>query len=140
MELQNYPLIAHLLTFAVGIGVGLLVAWFVLPSGRQSKRLQEQLEATEEKLVRYQDDVREHFSKTSNLVNELTNTYHNLHEHLSLGAYMLGKHSLSNESMRLRDLHFPELTEQEQAASSRLNYSSISLDKKDVLSIEESYA
>jgi uncharacterized membrane-anchored protein YhcB (DUF1043 family) len=142
MSLFNSSMIGLLFSLFTGTGVGVLLAWYVLPSGRNNQRMQEQLKAAEEKLERYQEDVREHFSKTSNLVNDLTSTYHQLHEHLSMGAYILGNHSLSNDSLRLRDLHFPEfgLTDDSEEPAARLNYSSISLDKKDVLSIEESYA
>jgi len=141
MLLKNSGILGFIITFIMGIGVGVLFAWFVLPIGRHGKRLQEQLKATEEKLTRYQNDVQEHFAKTADLINQLTITYHSLHEHLSVGAYTLGNNSLSNESVRLRDLEFPqfELAEKVDPSLQRLHYTSISLDKKDALSIEESY-
>lgn len=134
--------IAFFLTFLLGAGIGALVVRFLLPN-QQTKRLEQQLQATEEKLARYQEEVHSHFVKTSDLINNLTATYRDLHEHLSVGAYMLAQQSLPSEIAQLRTLHFPELAQHEaqEVIEPHLPYTSVSLDQKDASTKkEESYA
>lgn len=145
MLLQSFGTLGFLITLIVGAGCGILLSWFgFLGLGRQGKQMQEQLRATEEKLEHYQQDVHTHFSKTADLINQLTNTYHSLHEHLSIGAYTLGNHSLSNDAIRLRDLTFPQLglteRKEEENSARQLDYTNIPLDNPDTTSNEESYA
>lgn len=59
---------------------------------RNSKRiqqLQEQLEAKTEELESYRGDVNEHFLKTAELVDNLTQSYKAVYDHLEGGAYRL---------------------------------------------------
>lgn len=63
----------------------------------QNRELEERAQRAEEELKRYQQDVAEHFAKTSELVNNLTHSYRDVYEHLANSALKLTTPALSRQ-------------------------------------------
>lgn len=69
--------------------VGAVIGFLMGRSGGGAQRqaeLAEKLESTQKELDSYKSEVTEHFEKTAALVNNLTNSYKDVHEHLATGA------------------------------------------------------
>jgi len=61
------------------------------------RELEQRLHEAESNLQGYQRDVAEHFSQTSALVNNLTQAYREVHEHLANGALKLATPAISRQ-------------------------------------------
>lgn len=59
--------------------------------------LEQRLHHAETTLQAYQRDVAEHFAQTSQLVNNLTQSYREVHEHLASGALKLATPAISRQ-------------------------------------------
>lgn len=78
----------------VALLVGAVIGFLMGRSGNASNRqaeLAEQLENTTKELENYKEEVNDHFEKTAVLVNNLTNSYKEVHVHLATGANGLCK-------------------------------------------------
>ena len=89
------------IVFAIGGGAGYFIARQI--KDKRTLELEQQLEATQNKLNDYQEDVHRHFLKTSLLFNKLTDDYREVYEHLASGAQ-----TLCNEKTRISALDLPE--------------------------------
>lgn len=78
----------YLLMFLLGAVAGVLYAKQQLPDHRV-KELESLLHDLQGRHERYQRDVGEHFEQTATLVNELTQRYRDVHNHLVQGATSL---------------------------------------------------
>ena len=72
----------------VGGIIGFLFGRSGAGNSRQAE-LAEQLQTTRNELENYKEDVANHFEKTAELVNNLTNSYQDVHQHLAGGAQNL---------------------------------------------------
>jgi len=88
----------------VGIGIGMLVAYFLLPGTKRAKELQRDLEKVTAEFAQYRSRVTEHFSTTSDLFQDLTSRYRGLYDHLALGA-----RDLCKEASNAPRLTFPDV-------------------------------
>ncbi len=73
----------------VALVVGAVIGFLMGRSGGNNNRqqeLSEQLESTQKELESYKEQVTGHFEKTAALVNNLTQSYQDVHEHLAKGA------------------------------------------------------
>lgn len=86
-SLETMIMIAAIV-FCVGALLGAIISRTLIPGNRQ-KGLEANLDATRNELNRYQTDVAEHFEHTSELVNKLTQSYKDVHQHLAKGAIQL---------------------------------------------------
>jgi len=77
--------------FAGGCAVGALVFGTMSRGTKDAKKLKAELEEKEQELQAYKSGVASHFNKTSELVNELTQDYVKVYQHLSEGARTLGE-------------------------------------------------
>ncbi len=84
------------LTFCAGAAVGALISVQIC-RGKESTRLKKELEALKEEYARYKENVGRHFVQTSTLVNNLTQSYKDVHQHLSNGAQSLCDAELAME-------------------------------------------
>ena len=91
-----------------GIVIGLLLTRALHPEEKKRKALQEELEKTRQELKDYQHDVTSHFMQTSNHINNLTQNYRELHEHLSHGAMRLASPEISRQMI---DAGYGKLTD-----------------------------
>ena len=85
----------------VGAVIGYIIAAGAAPSGSGRRTLENRLKSTEQQLEDYKTEVTHHFERTAELVNNLTESYKDVHEHLAKGAGTLadpnlGKQFLSN--------------------------------------------
>jgi uncharacterized protein len=65
----------------------------------QAQDLETRLQSAEEQLKVYQQEVSEHFLETSRLVNQLTQSYKEVHEHLADSALKLSNPEISRQLM-----------------------------------------
>lgn len=89
-------IIACLITLAAGAIAGYLLAGRGAGAQRNSE-LEKRLSDTEDKLHSYQRDVTEHFAQTAELVNNLTENYRAMHEHLANSALKLTTPEISRQ-------------------------------------------
>ncbi|WP_415901763.1 YhcB family protein [Neptuniibacter sp. QD29_5] len=82
--MENVWLIS-IAALVVGAVIGFLMGRSDGGAQRQAE-LAEKLESTQKELDSYKSEVTEHFEKTAALVNNLTNSYKDVHEHLATGA------------------------------------------------------
>lgn len=84
---------------AVALIVGILIGKSLGGgSSAAQQSLEKELESTKEELEKYKLQVTEHFSKTADLVNNMTESYKDVYRHLAESAEQLG----ANEQFKLR--------------------------------------
>ena len=88
--------ITALFATLIGACVGALLYKFTGPDS-PSRKMRERAERAEEELKRYQQDVTHHFADTSKLVNNLTQSYRDVYEHLANSALKLTTPALSRQ-------------------------------------------
>ncbi len=98
MDLLATQWMIGLLGFAAGIAVGALIYHFTRSDGGMSGHVAEELEQLRAENEAYQSNVARHFQRTAELVNNLTESYRDVHEHLAQGAQ-----SLCSEDEALRN-------------------------------------
>ncbi len=90
-------ILACLFCLALGAVLGFLLTRTLHPQAQQRKELEDQLEKTRDELKEYQQAVTTHFLDTSARVNNLTESYRSLHEHLASGAMHLANPEISRQ-------------------------------------------
>lgn len=70
----------------VGLGLGLLWGHQSSPSGQKHREVERKLDQVLQDNKAYEDEVVEHFSDTARLLNNLTESYRDVHNHLAKGA------------------------------------------------------
>lgn len=73
----------------VGTAIGVFFSRTFTPDTRKSRVLEKQLQDADTSLKNYQQEVSEHYVKTAKLVEDLTDSYRNVHNHLAEGAATL---------------------------------------------------
>lgn len=95
MSFSTSDLPSTLLLIALGVIIGAALSK-ILNRGPSVTELQQKLEESQDQLDQYRQDVDRHFQTTAELVNNLTQSYRAVHEHLSQGAQKLTSHASSN--------------------------------------------
>lgn len=80
---------AALVPFLVGLAVGGLAVYLLLPARRQQGQLRKERDEAAAALTHHREEVDAHFLRTAELVNQLTSSYRAMHDHLSGGARTL---------------------------------------------------
>ncbi len=75
----------YLVVFAAGFAGGYALLYF-RPHDTRVRELESHLATLQGKYEHYQQAVTGHFAQTAQLVNNLTNAYRDVHEHLQTGA------------------------------------------------------
>lgn len=70
----------------LGLGAGLLLGRRSSPAGQKHREVERKLDQVLQDKKAYEDEVVEHFSDTAKLLNTLTESYRNVHNHLARGA------------------------------------------------------
>ena len=78
-----------ILALIVGAMIGALAYRLLAPSVKQTDKIKTELDQAREELNSYKASVNQHFSKTSELVNDLTQNYVKVYQHLAEGAQTL---------------------------------------------------
>jgi uncharacterized membrane-anchored protein YhcB (DUF1043 family) len=71
---------------ALGVVLGVVFASRLGGTPSRIKELESQVKSLEERHERYKDDVSEHFNVTSELVQQMTQSYRDVYQHLAMGA------------------------------------------------------
>lgn len=87
----------------VGLFAGYLIAQRTAPSQQSQNQLQSHLQDLQQQQENYQHEVTEHFVETANLLNQLTNSYTDVHNHLAKGAQLLAGENASDSLQALPD-------------------------------------
>lgn len=75
----------------VGLAIGALLGLRMSPQGQKNRELEGKLDQAIQDKKAYEDEVIEHFSNTAGLINKLTDSYRDVHNHLATGAATLCK-------------------------------------------------
>jgi len=78
-----------ILSFALGLVIGCIGAYLFLGHYSNTAKLREELSELRERFSDYRDQVTQHFMRTSELVQEMTQSYRSVYEHLATGAQEL---------------------------------------------------
>lgn len=90
MEITTSVWQISLIALAAGALIGALAYRLFAPSVREADQVKSDLDATRDELHSYRASVNEHFDKTAELVNDLTQNYVRVYQHLAAGAQTLG--------------------------------------------------
>ncbi len=88
--------ITSLISLFVGAGLGAFLL-YLFRAQVYSRDLEQRLHEAENTLQSYQRDVADHFAQTSQLVNNLTQSYRDVHEHLANSALKLATPAISRQ-------------------------------------------
>lgn len=83
---MSAQLISSFFIFAVGTGIGILLQRYVLSRGTHVAQLERELDKLKGEQLSMQDALQQHYSQTSELTQNLTNSYQELYEHIAKGA------------------------------------------------------
>lgn len=106
MDQTTLLLLVALVAFVVGIILGKLLS-SSSAGNKEREQLAQDLAASREELDEYKSQVTEHFAKTAELVNNMTESYKDVYRHLAESSEQLG----ANEQYRMRigtDISKPE--------------------------------
>ncbi len=78
-----------LLMLGIGIGLGVAIGRSMYSTEDHSEALQQEMDQLKKEYDDYRNSVNQHFATTSDLVNELTNSYRKVYQHLATGAQTL---------------------------------------------------
>ncbi len=73
----------------LGIVLGSIVTYLVVARNGRTRKLQDELDQLKDRFTDYRDQVTQHFMRTSELVQEMTQSYRAVYEHLASGAQNL---------------------------------------------------
>jgi len=79
-----------IIALVAGVLIGALAYRLLSPSVKQADKVKTELDVAREELDSYRASVNQHFDKTSELVNDLTQNYVKVYQHLAQGAQTLG--------------------------------------------------
>ena len=74
---------------ALGAMVGSIITYLVVARHGRTRELQNELDQLKDRFTDYRDQVTQHFMRTSELVQEMTQSYRAVYEHLAIGAQNL---------------------------------------------------
>ena len=103
-----------LLLLLAGMALGGVLTHFLHPALRQQREGSQREQASQQQLRDYQAQVAEHFTETAELLNRMTASYREVHNHLARGAQQLcgegaGRHLLARSPVHELDYVQPEL-------------------------------
>jgi uncharacterized membrane-anchored protein YhcB (DUF1043 family) len=78
-----------ILSFLIGIALGWIITYTLVVRHGRTHQLQLELDQLKENFRDYRDQVTHHFMRTSELVQEMTQSYRSVYEHLASGAQRL---------------------------------------------------
>lgn len=90
-------------SFAIGLLLGCVVAYLFIARNDRSRELQAELDELNQMLVDYRGQVTRHFMHTSELVQEMTQSYRAVYEHLAAGAQHLCSGELESSQVEYRE-------------------------------------
>ncbi|MCV6588239.1 MAG: YhcB family protein [Marinobacterium sp.] len=113
-----------LLIGIVALAIGAVIGYLMGRPGEEDTRdeqieaLQKELEAANNELNSYRDQVNGHFARTAELVNNLTESYREVHQHLASSAQQLCKDGEAARS--LEAAMQPRLTDEDETVEKEI--------------------
>ncbi|MCL6415938.1 DUF1043 family protein [Aestuariirhabdus sp. Z084] len=98
MEDTNSLWVLGTIAFVGGVLAGAVLYHLFRTGSSSNTRVEEQLSTLEVQFKDYQDKVSDHFSTTAHLVNKMTESYRDVHEHLAASS----EHLCTDEVTRHR--------------------------------------
>lgn len=90
-----------LIIFALGLAAGYVLHYFLNPDHDRNKALEAELQTLRQESSRYREQVTEHFQRTSTLVQDMTQSYRAVYEHLASSSQQLCGDRVSNPQLDL---------------------------------------
>jgi len=78
-----------LLVFAIGLAAGTVLTYLISDDRRRTRELRRELDQVSDDYAAFRKDVSDHFTDTAVAVNQLTESYREVHEQLRRGARRL---------------------------------------------------
>ncbi|MGB5259610.1 MAG: DUF1043 family protein [Gammaproteobacteria bacterium] len=97
-----------MLSFLLGTVIGCIVTYTVVARNNRTHQLQMELNELTDDFRDYRDQVTHHFMRTSELVQEMTQSYRSVYEHLANGAQHL---CADTEATALHHTSAPRVTD-----------------------------
>jgi uncharacterized membrane-anchored protein YhcB (DUF1043 family) len=92
-----------LIGFAFGVACGVAIGYMTLCNNRRSQQLQEKCDALQRDFDAYRGQVGQHFLRTSELVQQMTDSYREVYEHLATGSQALCETPVSPPRLDIPD-------------------------------------
>jgi uncharacterized membrane-anchored protein YhcB (DUF1043 family) len=84
--MSNFEIIGGAVLLMLGLGIGLLLGRRTSPQSQKNREVERQLDQVLQDKKAYEDEVVDHFTDTAKLLNSLTDSYREVHNHLASGA------------------------------------------------------
>ena len=114
-------MITWVLYLCIGIVVGGMAGYYFAKlddlSKKQKQELEDKLQKSEQELVDYKDQVTTHFKETANLINNMTESYQKVHEHLAAGSVELCNNAIEVNKLTVSSKQLSSLTETTETTS-----------------------
>ena len=104
-------------SLAVGIVVGITFTRRLGTDAIRVQQLEEKLESMSESHMEYRNNVSEHFNMTSELINQMTDSYKKVYGHLAIGAQDLCSDQVAEKLLPLQ----PDAMFEDETVSSNQN-------------------
>lgn len=98
---------AGLAALIIGLIIGFVVAQRTGASQQSRRQLESQLDELKKQAKDYQHEVTEHFNETAGLLNQLTDSYRDVHNHLAKGAQLLATDSTARNTLKMLPIDNP---------------------------------
>lgn len=108
--------ITGIAAFLVGAGTGALLYKLLRSDEARVKALESKLQELSEEHENYKSSVHSHFNGTARLLNEMTDSYRNVYQHLAKGAQNLCPDYISSQ-LSLENLGRPSLPQDDIASA-----------------------
>jgi uncharacterized membrane-anchored protein YhcB (DUF1043 family) len=106
-----------LIGFVLGLAAGYAIHYFLNPDHDRNQALEAELAAARQESSRYREQVVQHFQRTSELVQDMTQSYRAVYEHLAGSSQQLCGDRFDNPRLDLPDRgRLPGTAEQDEAA------------------------
>ena len=86
MEISNFEVIGGAVLLLLGLGIGMLLGRRTSSQSQKNREVERQLDQVLQDKKAYEDEVVDHFADTAKLLNSLTDSYREVHNHLASGA------------------------------------------------------
>ena len=104
-------------SLAVGIVIGITFTRRLGTDAIRVQQLEEKLESMSESHMEYRNNVSEHFNTTSELINQMTDSYKKVYGHLAIGAQDLCSDKVAEKLLPLQ----PDAMFEDETVSSNQN-------------------
>lgn len=92
-----------IITLVLGTVLGLIISQRKGPSIKAQRDMEKHLSEMQKQQQNYQQEVTEHFTQTAALLDQLSESYRDVHNHLAKGAHKLAGEAASSKLSMLPD-------------------------------------